>query len=280
MTGGEKFDVSHPNVSVLLQVPQELAQSLMKRRRAENERKQEAEARSTRPPKLSGEAIHFSMREAAPAIYGTLEDRIVPGAAWAEHGIEMIEKLDMNATPTPQVVSVEDGAEGAGRQRPRLVRGAGRGGGHLRRAHRARGLMVFPENTRVRERRQDASAASREASRPWPAVLGPLPQLRGALLLRRRLAVGDASRVRLPGGAVLPPLPLSGERAPVLPCLPACRGRQRGLPAAGPPLKSPACTAHSARVMSVLPFYSYALACSPSGCAPRKHWVRHLKQKC
>ncbi|CAK0885329.1 unnamed protein product, partial [Prorocentrum cordatum] len=74
-------------------------------RRAEEERKQEAEAKSARLPKLIGKATHLSMRRAD----GALEDCIAPGAALVKQVMEMIEESNMEAIPLTQAVSFEDG---------------------------------------------------------------------------------------------------------------------------------------------------------------------------
>ncbi|CAK0887969.1 unnamed protein product [Prorocentrum cordatum] len=78
-------------------------------RRAEEDRKQEAEAKSARLPKLIGKATHLSMRKAAQQIHGAIEDRAAPGAPLVEQVMEMIEESNMGAVPLTQVVSIEDG---------------------------------------------------------------------------------------------------------------------------------------------------------------------------
>ena len=78
-------------------------------RRSEEDRKQEAEAKSSRLPKIIGKAAHLSMRRAAQELHGELEDRVAPGASLVEHVMEMIEEANMEALPLTAVLSVEDG---------------------------------------------------------------------------------------------------------------------------------------------------------------------------
>ena len=77
-------------------------------RRAEEDRKQEAEARGSRLPKMLGKAVHLSMHRAAEAIIGEQSDRVMPSSSLVEMVMEMIEETHLEAVPLAKVTCLED----------------------------------------------------------------------------------------------------------------------------------------------------------------------------
>jgi hypothetical protein len=75
------------------------------------DRRQQAEAKATRLPRVLPRANHVALRRAAEAIYGELHDRIAPGAPYIESLLEQVEEGTLEAFPLSQVLCVEDGEE-------------------------------------------------------------------------------------------------------------------------------------------------------------------------
>ena len=75
------------------------------------DRRQQAEAKATRLPRVLPRANHLALRQAAEAIYGELNDRIAPGAPYIEALMEQIEEGTVEAFPLTQVLCVEDGED-------------------------------------------------------------------------------------------------------------------------------------------------------------------------
>jgi hypothetical protein len=75
------------------------------------DRRQQAEAKATRLPRILPRAQHISLRRATEAVFGELPDRIAPGPALMETILEMIEEGTLEAVPLTQVTCVEDGED-------------------------------------------------------------------------------------------------------------------------------------------------------------------------
>ena len=75
------------------------------------DRRQQAEAKATRLPRILPRANHVALRRAAEAIYGELNDKVAPGAPFIEALLEEVEEGTLEAFPLSQVVCVEDGEE-------------------------------------------------------------------------------------------------------------------------------------------------------------------------
>ena len=75
------------------------------------DRRQQAEAKATRLPRVLPRANHVALRRSAEAIYGELNDKIAPGAPYIEALLEQVEEGTLEAFPLSQVVCVEDGEE-------------------------------------------------------------------------------------------------------------------------------------------------------------------------
>ena len=103
------------------------------------DRKQQAEAKSTRLPRVLPRAQHNNLRKSAEAVYGEIPDRIAPGATYVEAVLEMIEEGTLEAVPLAQVMCVEDGED--------MKQGAVIDPSGVVRIRRGRQEVAFPKDT-------------------------------------------------------------------------------------------------------------------------------------
>ena len=75
------------------------------------ERRQQAEAKSARLPRVLPRANHLALRRSVESVHGELNDRLAPGAPYVESLFEPIEEGALEAVPLTQVLCVEDGEE-------------------------------------------------------------------------------------------------------------------------------------------------------------------------
>lgn len=80
-------------------------------RRTDEQRKQDAEAKSARLPRTLPRSTIISLRKAVEEVFGDLPDKIAPGVALIEMVLEQVEEHAIEAIPFTQVFCVEDGED-------------------------------------------------------------------------------------------------------------------------------------------------------------------------
>ncbi len=80
-------------------------------KRVDVQRSQDAEAKMSRLPKTLTKSSYLSLRRSAEEVYGSISDKVAPGAALVEMIMEQVEEHALEAIPFTQVFCVEDGED-------------------------------------------------------------------------------------------------------------------------------------------------------------------------